>query len=180
MDGNKILAHGALARGEAKQARLAEMNRKLQEQRDRDAAALKQAGFEERNPARYSGDETRHGTRPARVSQQISPDVQVSVAEPPAAPVQASVSEPMLAPIGTARYETQKSAFHFYHTAANSDRGKGFVEFTRSLGLIPENACGITGGQELADRVSAILYADDSFFRWDRDGRIQRHPQIPQ
>jgi hypothetical protein len=166
------LSSGNLRAGRDRQARIAEKNRLLQEQRDRDAAAMREGGFIERSGSRFMSA-VEPGTPLLRDNSHFA-----------VSPVQVPIQEPIAAPVGQPTkpvedFGAAKEAFHKYHTGPNSERGKWFVEFGRAIGLIPATATGVTGGQKQADAVAAVLYDEMSFFKYDRAGEIHRTPQAP-
>jgi hypothetical protein len=79
-------------------------------------------------------------------------------------------------------FAAAKAAYHAYFKADNGyEKGKAFVDFGIALGEIPSNACGLTGGQAQADRISAILHdRETSAFKYDRERRIEHVQQVPQ
>jgi hypothetical protein len=76
------------------------------------------------------------------------------------APISTPVVPVVTAPVTPVEdFAEAKNAYHRYFKADNGyDKGKAFVDFGIALGEIPSDACGPTGGQAQADRISAILH----------------------
>ena len=101
------------------------------------------------------------------------------------APVeQKSIPVPIAVPTPkpTVDHEAARQAYHDYFKADSGyEKGKQFVAFGIAIGEIPSDACGLTGGQAQANRISKILHDREiTAFRYDREGVIQHVQQVPQ